>query len=110
MLRTFKGIEVNDESLSFDVIKDVVYGEGHYLRHEQTFRLMHSEFEYPDIADRSTSAEWEVGSSIDARQLAAQRTEEMLSSHYPEYIDSIVGKKVRKDRKILLRGERIKPG
>ena len=34
----------------------------------------------------------------------------MQTSRYPEYIDSIVDKKVRNDRKILLRGERIKPG
>ena len=109
VLRTVKGIEVNDESLSFDVIKDVVYGEGHYLRHEQTFKLMRSEFEYPDIADRRTSAEWEAGGSLDARQLAAQRAEEILSSHYPEYIDPIVDKKIRENFKILLPSERMKP-
>ncbi len=109
VLRTVKGIEVNDESLSFDVIKDVVHGEGHYLRHEQTFKLMRSEFEYPDIADRSTSAEWEAGGSLDARQLAARRAEEILSSHYPEYIDPIIDKKIRENFEILLPSERMKP-
>ncbi len=29
--RTVRGIEVNEDTLSFDVIKDVVNGEGHFL-------------------------------------------------------------------------------
>jgi trimethylamine--corrinoid protein Co-methyltransferase len=31
VLRTVRGIEVNEETLSYDVIEQVVHGEGHYL-------------------------------------------------------------------------------
>jgi trimethylamine--corrinoid protein Co-methyltransferase len=46
VLRTVRGIEVSDETLSIDVINEVVHGEGHFLRSEQTMELMRSEYEY----------------------------------------------------------------
>ena len=109
VLRTVRGIEVNEETLSFDVIKDVVNGEGHYLRHEQTFRLMRTEFEYPTVADRGTYSDWEAGGSIDARRIAANRAKEILDSHYPIYIDPSVDKKIRGTFEILLPKELMKP-
>ena len=38
ILRTVKGIEVNEDTLNFDVIRDTVLGPGHYLGHAQTLR------------------------------------------------------------------------
>ena len=40
VLRTVRGIEVTDDSLSAEVIDEVVHGEGHFLGHEQTMDLM----------------------------------------------------------------------
>ncbi|MCH8962291.1 MAG: trimethylamine methyltransferase family protein, partial [Bacteroidetes bacterium] len=40
VLRTVRGIEVTDESLSVDVIAEVTAGPGHYLGHPQTLDLM----------------------------------------------------------------------
>ena len=51
--RGIRGIEVNEETLSIDVIKDVALGPGHYLGHGQTLEKMQSEFLYPKIADRA---------------------------------------------------------
>jgi len=46
--------EVSDETLSLDVIEQVVHGEGHFLRTAQTLGLMRTEYEYPALADRRT--------------------------------------------------------
>jgi trimethylamine--corrinoid protein Co-methyltransferase len=102
VLRTVRGIEVNEETLSFDVINQVVHGEGHFLRSEQTIGLMRSEYEYPALADRSTPGEWEAAGSRDIRQQAGERVRAILSSHYPEYIDPAVDRKIREQFPILL--------
>jgi len=110
ILRTVRGIDINDESLSVDVIREVVHGEGHYLRHPQTLRLMRTEYEYPAIADRSPPGDWEAAGSPDIRQRAAERVKSILSSHYPEYIAPDIDKKIRERFPIRLPREAMFPG
>jgi trimethylamine--corrinoid protein Co-methyltransferase len=95
VLRTVRGIEVNEETLSYHVIADAVRGEGHFLRQEQTLELMRSEYEYPDLADRLPPNQWQEGGSLDIREQAGARVREILSSHYPEYIDPAIDEKIR---------------
>jgi len=107
VLRTVRGIEVNDETLSLDVIEKVVQGEGHFLRTQQTLGLMRSEYEYPALADRRTPGEWEPAGSPDIRQQAGERVRQILSTHYPEYIDPAVDRKIRDTFPILLPAEHM---
>lgn len=102
VLRTVRGIEVNEETLSYNVIEQVVHGEGHYLRAQQTLDLMRSGYEYPALADRSTPDEWQAAGSPDIRQVAGKRVKSILSSHYPEYIDPAVDIKIREKFPILV--------
>ena len=95
VLRTVRGIEVNEETLSYKVIEQVVQGEGHFLRSQQTLDLMRSGYEYPALADRSTLEEWQAAGSPDIRQQAGKRVKSILSSHYPQYIDSVTHAKIR---------------
>ena len=110
VLRTVRGIEVNEETLSYEVIRNAVYGEGHFLREEQTFELMRSEYEYPDLADRLPPQVWEAGGSMDIRALAGERVKQLLSSHYPGYIDPAVDKKIRDRFPIVLDRADMQPG
>ena len=110
VLRTVRGIEVNDETLSLDVINDVVHGEGHFLRSDQTIELMRTEYEYPDLADRSPPGMWESLGSMDIREQAATRVQSILSSHYPEYIDPAIDKKIRERFPILMPREHMFAG
>ena len=110
VLRTVRGIEVNEETLSYDVIAEVVHGEGHYLRHAQTLRLMRSEFEYPQLSDRSVPGEWEAAGSPDIRQRAGERVRSILASHYPAYIDPAIDQKIRERFPITLPREAMFPG
>ena len=110
VLRTVRGIEVNDETLSYEVIEQAVNGEGHYLRHPQTLNLMRGGYEYPALANRSTPEEWQTAGSPDIRQLAGKRVKSILSSHYPVYIDPQTDAKIREMFPIHLAPEDMRAG
>ncbi len=96
ILRTVRGIEVTDETLSLDVIADVnVGGVGHYLGHGQTIELMESEYRYPSLSDRATPAVWEEGGAQDMEDRAREYVTKTLSSHYPEHISRALDDKLR---------------
>ena len=102
VLRTVRGIEVNDETLSVDVIRQAIAGEGHFLRQDQTLALMRTEYEYPSLADRRPPNDWVDGGSPDIRHQAGERVKEILSTHYPEYIHPDIDKKIREKFRIEL--------
>jgi trimethylamine--corrinoid protein Co-methyltransferase len=108
--RLLKGIEVSDEMLSFEVIKEVVRGPGHYLGHAQTLSLMEREYLYPELADRTSRTEWQDAGSADILDAATARVHEVLSSHYPTYIDRATDAKIRERFKIHLPKEAMRPG
>jgi trimethylamine--corrinoid protein Co-methyltransferase len=110
VLRTIRGIEVNEESLSYNVIEQVVHGEGHFLRTPQTLGLMRSGYEYPALADRSTPEEWMAAGSPDIRKRAGERVKSILSSHYPVYIDPATDAKIREKFPILLPTQMMNAG
>jgi len=93
--RLLRGIEVTEETLSYDVIRETVYGAGHYLGHPQTLELMQTEYLYPEVADRRTAGEWEVTGKEDICQLAHEKVNKVLSSHYPEYIPPEADRRIR---------------
>ncbi len=93
--RLLRGIEVNDETLSYGVIAETVAGVGHYLGADQTLKLMRSEFQYPELADRTSPGEWVDGGSRSIYEHAHDRVEEVLASHYPEYLDPAVDARIR---------------
>jgi trimethylamine--corrinoid protein Co-methyltransferase len=93
--RLLRGIEVNDETLSYEVIAGAVAGAGHYLGAEQTLHLMRSEFQYPGIADRTTPGEWEERGSRTIYEQAHERVMDILGSHYPVYLDPAVDARIR---------------
>jgi len=108
--RLLRGIEVTDETLSYDVIKDTVFGTGHFLNQRQTLELMQTEFLYPEVADRRTTGDWEAGGKEDIYQLAHRQVRQVLSSHYPEYIDPVADARIRDKFPIHLRKKDMCPG
>jgi trimethylamine--corrinoid protein Co-methyltransferase len=110
VLRTVRGIEVTDETLSVDVIRQVVSGEGHFLRTGQTIGLMRNHYEYPSLADRRTPGEWEASGSPDIRQQAGDRVRQILSTHYPQYIDPQVDARIREQFPIRLSRQTMSAG
>jgi trimethylamine--corrinoid protein Co-methyltransferase len=93
--RLLKGIEVTDETLSYEVIRDTVFGSGHFLNQPQTLALMQKEYLYPEVADRQTPGEWEESGKQDIYELAHRNVKKTLSSHYPEYINPDADMRIR---------------
>jgi len=110
VLRLLRGIEVNEDTLSYKVIEDAVFGPGHYLGHEQTLRLMKTEYLYPEVADRRNPTEWREGGHQRIYELAHERVSKLLGEHYPEYIDSATDRAIRERFPIKLSREEMAPG
>ncbi|NRA10077.1 MAG: trimethylamine methyltransferase family protein [Myxococcales bacterium] len=110
VLRVLRGIEVSDETLAVEGIEEVVFGDGHFLNQPQTLELMQSEYLYPEVGDRRTAAEWEEGGSESIYQVAHAKVRDILSSHYPEYIDATVDEVIRDRFPIQLEPADMKPG
>jgi len=109
VLRSVRGIEVTEETLSYHVIKEVVDGPGHYLGHAQTLELMESEYLYPELADRNSPDVWEAQGGDDISKRARQRVQEILAIHYPENITPDVDEKIREKFPIQLPREAMRP-
>ena len=107
--RVIRGIEVNEETLSIDVIKDVALGPGHYLGHGQTLEKMQSEFLYPKIADRAPPGVWEQEGSKDILEIAHETAFEILSKHFPDHINPKIDSNIRDRFPILLSRDAMKP-
>ncbi|MEM7120673.1 MAG: trimethylamine methyltransferase family protein [Pseudomonadota bacterium] len=85
--RIARGIEVNDETLSVDLISDVTAGPGHFLGTRQTMDLMETEYVYPRLADRSNPDDWAEAGALDIAQRATRVVHAVLESHRPWHID-----------------------
>jgi trimethylamine--corrinoid protein Co-methyltransferase len=108
--RLLRGIEVTDETLSYEVIEETVFGSGHYLGHPQTLELMQTEYLYPGVADRRTAGEWAVSGKQDVSELAHAKVREILSGHYPEYIGPAADRRIRERFPIRLAPADMRPG
>jgi len=108
--RLLRGIEVTDETLSYEVIESTVFGIGHYLNQPQTLELMQKEYLYPEVADRRTPGEWEVTGKEDIYELAHVKARQTLSNYYPDYISPQADARIREHFPIRLSPEDMRPG
>ncbi|TFG39469.1 MAG: methyltransferase, partial [Chromatiales bacterium] len=108
--RILRGVEVNDETLSYNIIRDTVAGVGHYLGSAQTLELMNSEFLYPEIADRLTPGAWADAGCRNLYEQAHDRVGEMLADYYPAYIHPDADKRIRDHFPIRLQPEDMQAG
>jgi trimethylamine---corrinoid protein Co-methyltransferase len=108
--RTIKGIEVNEERLSFETIKDVcLNGPGHFLGSAQTLELMQTEYLYPAVGDRRSPNEWLEQGGLDVATRAMQRVQEILASHFPSHVPEAIDAEIRRRFPVLLPRERMQP-
>ena len=102
-MRCVRGIEVNETTLGVQVMKDVCMGgPGHYLGHDQTIKLMQTEYIYPVIADRSSPKEWEELGKPNLLDTARKRKEEILESPHPLHIPDALDQDLRARFNVLL--------
>jgi len=88
ILRSMAPIEISDDTLNTDIIKDAVIGEGHFLGQKQTFDRMQTDFLYPEIANRENHETWAASGSPDIRTTANAQAQKILNEHVPNHIDT----------------------
>jgi trimethylamine--corrinoid protein Co-methyltransferase len=95
-LRCVRGIEVTDETLSVEVMRDVCLGgPGHYLGHDQTISLMQTEYVYPALGDRTSPKEWAERGRPDIVERAIARKRDLLATHFPRHIPAEADRRIR---------------
>jgi trimethylamine---corrinoid protein Co-methyltransferase len=110
-LRTIKGIEVNDDTMSLDVIRAaVIGGPGHYLGAKQTLEMMQTEYIYPDMHDRLSHKEWAELGRPTVLDRAIQKVQDVLATHYPSHIPDDVDALIRSELPIRLDRSKMRKG
>ena len=110
-MRAVRGIEVTDETLSVDVIRQVCLdGPGHFLGSGQTLDLMQTEYVYPVVGDRTSPKEWVEIGATDVVQKARAYVRETLARHYPAHIGNDLDAAIRGQSDIKLPREFMRPG
>jgi len=108
--RTIKGIDVTEEKLSFETIRDVcLNGPGHYLGSSQTLELMQTEYIYPGVGDRRSPNEWIEQGSSDVIDRAAKKVREILASHFPDHVPETVDAQIRARFPVKLPRDKMRP-
>jgi len=100
--RMIRGVEVTEETLAFDAMKNVITGEGHFIGETQTMEAMERDYFYPKLGDRLEPTTWAEAGAQDAAQRANREVREILAQHQPNYIDAGVDAKIRAEFNILL--------
>lgn len=108
--RSLRGIEVNDQTLSYEVIERTVMGPSHYLGAPQTLAMMETEYLYPKVGDRTSLSEWQYRGSPDLMTIARARVREIMASHYPEQLGATVDAELRARFDIRLPQQVMRPG
>ena len=109
-LRTVRGLEVSEDAVSVEVIRDVcVNGPGHFLAHPQTMARMETDYLYPAFGDRSSPDEWQQKGSRNSLDRAISHVDEVLGDHYPGHIPADVDEKIRDKYPVRLAKEAMRP-
>ncbi|MEL7302468.1 MAG: trimethylamine methyltransferase family protein [Pseudomonadota bacterium] len=103
VLRCVRGIDVTDESISLEAMKDVCLGgSGHYLGHAQTLSIMQTEYVYPAIANRMSPKEWEEFGRPDLMARAIARKQDILAASPDSLIPADIDRTIRDRFNILV--------
>lgn len=95
-LRCVRGIEVDDETLALDQVREVcLNGPGHYLGTAQTLKRMQSDYVYPATAGRMSPKEWAETGKPDLVADATARKEAILAERAPARFDPATDAAIR---------------
>jgi trimethylamine--corrinoid protein Co-methyltransferase len=94
ILRLARGIEVNDETIALDLLKEVGW-QGHYLDQLHTAQHYRREHYLPRLLRRDSREVWEGKGSKTALDLARERVRDLLAKHEPRQLDPAVEKEMQ---------------
>ena len=80
IMRAVEGITVNEDTIAFDLIKQVGPG-GNFVATKHTRRFMRGEHYQPSISDRSNREEWEINGQKVTWKRAAEMVPRIIGKH-----------------------------
>ena len=99
MYRVLDGIDINNEKLAIDVIKEVGFN-GNFLAQENTIKFLREEHYIPEILNRQNRDEWELGGSKDLAKIANDKARDILENAEIPLLDDDVKKEFEKIYKL----------
>ena len=88
--RVAKGIDVSDELIGLDTIREVGPG-GNFLSTKHTYKYFKKEHLMADLVERRSYETWEADGAKDYGERAAERVKKILESHKPQKLsDEII--------------------
>ena len=105
--RTIRGVDIDDSTLSLDVIRETIEGPGHFLGSAQTLHLMQREYVYPVIGDRNSPDDWRELGAMNAAERAHEHVKEVMRTHYPTHISRSQDEWIRSRLPIALPVEEV---
>jgi len=81
-----RGLEVNDETLAVDVIKELGPANSQYLMHEHTLRHLREVTWFPKVTNRAKWDSWMASGGKDMRERARDRAREILAQPPKQYL------------------------
>ena len=100
--RAIRGIEVNDETLGFEAIRQAVYGDGHFLGGDQTMGAMLRDYYYPSLANRDNPTMWQESGCQDAWQAARHHYAQLKAMPRESYLSREADEAIRRRHQIHL--------
>jgi trimethylamine--corrinoid protein Co-methyltransferase len=82
VLKVVNGIQVSEESLAMDVIRDVGPA-GEFITHEHTYQNFKN-LSHPELMNRDNRENWEAAGSPDIVDLAYEKSLEVLNTYAPK--------------------------
>jgi len=80
VMRAVEGIRVDEDTLAFDLIKQVGPG-GNFVTARHTRRFMRSEHYQPSLSDRNSREDWEAKGRKTTWQRAAETVQQIITNH-----------------------------
>ena len=106
--RTLRGVEVDEERLGFETIRETVAGEGHFLGAGQTMAAMQRDYVYPALADRNEPRTWAEQGALELSTRAEAKAAGILARHHPAYLEPAADRAIRERFPIRLPMERLR--
>ncbi len=96
-MRCVRGIEVDDETLALEQIRDVcLNGPGHYLGTPQTLARMETDYVYPSLGNRMSPKEWDEKGKPDLIANTIERKNQILAQRSNARFDPMTDAEIRR--------------
>lgn len=83
--RDLKGIDINQETLAFNVLKQVVEQGDNFITQPHTVKYARSKEHFiPQVLDRSSRDKWKARGGLDTRKRAKKEAKKLLNNHKPK--------------------------